>query len=371
MSSAATAAPWPGEEVPLAQVEQVLERQRRELGGDGGPLLRARVANLVAVADGEGTARWALAAVDALGTRAPSRSILLVPDPPSGPGEAVRAWARVVRHPQARPELAWEVVVVQASISPRYLATVVLPLLLPEVPVFTWWPGAPPGVAGAAAGPEAFEELREASDRLLVDSARFPDPVAGLAWLDRLASEGAALSDATWARLRPWQDLLAAPFSGPPLREAVGRVRRLEVAAVTPSAGLLLAGWVASRLGWRLDAAEGAPPEWSARYLTSQGTCAVQVRVAPGTGPLEEVYLEAATDRGVAGVRVAAAPGNLATTVSAPDHPATTRACGPVPGAADAALAPQLGQFGHDRTFEAALREAARLCGAAGEAALP
>jgi hypothetical protein len=110
-------------------------------------------------------------------------------------------------------------VVVQTNVHPRHLTAVVLPLLLPELPVFTWWEGTPPF------GEEVFDELTSVTDRLIVDSAAFVDPVADLR---RLAGVVGALepavTDCAWGRLTPWRELLAAPFSGPQLRPALDRV---------------------------------------------------------------------------------------------------------------------------------------------------
>src|SRR4030095_11770921 len=47
---------------------------------------------------------------------------------------------------------------------------VVLPLLLPELPVFTWWEGTPPF------GEEVFAELTSVTDPLIVDSAALESP---------------------------------------------------------------------------------------------------------------------------------------------------------------------------------------------------
>ena len=50
---------------------------------------------------------------------------------------------------------------------PSHLATVVLPLLLPELPVFTWWRTPP-------FDQQVFDELTSVTDRLIVDSATSP-----------------------------------------------------------------------------------------------------------------------------------------------------------------------------------------------------
>src|SRR4029453_13728474 len=180
------------EEVPPGEIEQTLERQRGQ--GDG-TVSRASVANLVVVTPTRAAGQRALAAVEELGARAPSRCVVLIAEPPEG-RQGVRSWARVVnRRPDQGPELVWEEVVVQTNVHPRHLTAVVLPLLLPELPVFTWWQGTPPF------DQEVFTELTSVTDRLIVDSAAFADPVADLR---RLAGGVGGVEPAAPAGARPW-----------------------------------------------------------------------------------------------------------------------------------------------------------------------
>jgi glucose-6-phosphate dehydrogenase assembly protein OpcA len=354
------------EPVALGEVDLLLERQRRQDEEDGhGLLVRASVSNLVVVCRDRTSGRQALAAVERLGQRAPSRCVVLIAEPPSG-REEVHTWARVVqRHPDVGPEVFWDEVVVQTTVPPQHLVAVVLPLLLPELPVFTWWTGTPPF------GGEVFAELTEVSNRLIVDSAAFDDPAAGLVRLARAATAlSPALSDCVWGRLMPWRQMLAAPFDGPPLRGAHHRIRSVEVEAVEPTAGLELVGWFASRLGWQLDqvrlAADPVSDTWLARWSTPGGSCETRVTTSLGAGTLTKAALEVDSDDGPASVRVEAPPGHLLATVTVPGLHRTRRRVG-LPSAADPiGLTGELQLFGRDRIFEAALLAAARLAEAGG-----
>jgi glucose-6-phosphate dehydrogenase assembly protein OpcA len=346
------------EEVAPGEIEQALERQRRAAENGGSVVVRASVANLVVVTPNRAAGQRALAAVEDLGARAPSRCVVLIAEPPEG-RPVVRAWTRVVhRRPAAGPEVVWEEVVVQTNVHPRHLTAVVLPLLLPDLPVFTWWQGTPPFAE------EVFDELTSVTDRLIVDSAAFADPVADLA---RLASAAAVLearvSDCAWSRLMPWRELLAAPFGGPPLREAVHRARWLRVDAVEPTAGLLLVGWMASRLDWQLDTVRVGGDERSAGYRTATGACQARVAGAIGSVNLTRVHLELETEDGPASVRVEAPPVHLVATVEAPGQPTWRRKVGRSGGggAGPAGLGDDLQVLGRDRMFEEALVEAAAL----------
>jgi glucose-6-phosphate dehydrogenase assembly protein OpcA len=271
----------------------------------------------------------------------------------------VRSWARVVnRRPDHGPEVVWEEVVVQTNVHPRHLTAVVLPLLLPELPVFTWWEATPPF------DQQVFDELTSVTDRLIVDSAAFADPVADLR---RLAGAVGvlepAVTDCAWGRLTPWRELLAAPFSGPQLRPVIDRVRWLRVDSVEPTAGLELVGWFASRLGWALEGVRQTGDALKADYLTPAGTCQARVVAAIGSSNLTRVHLELETDDGPASVRVEAPPGHLVATVEAPGQPTGRRKVGrgPGPSTGPAGLGEELQLFGRDRVFEEALAEAAAL----------
>jgi glucose-6-phosphate dehydrogenase assembly protein OpcA len=345
------------EEVAPGDIEQTLERQRRQ-AENGGAVVRASVANLVVVTPTRAAGQRALAAVEELGTRAPSRCVVLIAEPPEG-RQGVRSWARVVnRRPEAGPEVVWEEVVVQTNVHPSHLTAVVLPLLLPELPVFTWWEGTPPFAE------PVFDELTSVTDRLIVDSAAFAEPVADLRRLaGAVGTMEPAMTDCTWGRLTPWRELLAAPFSAPQLRAAVDRARWLRVDSVEPTAGLELVGWFASRLGWELDTVQQAGDDLAAGYRTPTGACQARVVAAIGSSNLTRVHLELETDDGPASVRVEAPPGHLVATVEAPGLPTGRRKVGrgAGPSTGPAGLGEELQLFGRDRVFEDALAQAAAL----------
>lgn len=358
MSQAPTQTAEAFEEVAPGEIEQALERQRSQGENGGGAVVRASVANLVVVTANRAAGQRALAAVEELGSRAPSRCVVLIAEPPEG-RQGVRSWARVVnRRPTSGPEVVWEEVVVQTNVHPRHLTAVVLPLLLPELPVFTWWEGTPPF------GQEVFDELTSVTDRLIVDSAAFADPLADLR---RLAGVVGVLepgvTDCAWGRLTPWRELLAAPFSHPQLRPALDRIRWLRVDSVEPTAGQELVGWFASRLGWELESARQGGDVLAAAYRTPHGSCEARVVAGIGSSNLTRVHLEMDTDDGPASVRVEAPPGHLVATVEVPGQETGRRKVGrsPGPSTGPAGLAEELQLFGRDRVFEDALAQAALL----------
>jgi glucose-6-phosphate dehydrogenase assembly protein OpcA len=134
------------------------------------------------------------------------------------------------------------------------------PLLVPDLPVFLWWRDQP------RLGDEVFKKLGHAADRVIFDSADFLEPYTDLlALAELLQKERAAhtgLSDLNWARLTSWRGLLANFYDVREYREALDNINRVRIEYVAPEAkpqeiapkALILAGWLASRLGWRVAA---------------------------------------------------------------------------------------------------------------------
>jgi glucose-6-phosphate dehydrogenase assembly protein OpcA len=345
---------WAFEEASPPEVEEVLARQRHDQEDGHAPLVRASVNNMVVVTQSRSAGQRALLTVERLGVRAPSRCVVLIAEPPSE-RQRVRSWARVAhhRHSEDGAEVVWEEVVVQTNVDPRHLPAVVLPLLLPELPVFTYWEGTPPFAE------EVFAELSSVTDRLIVDSATFDDPPGDLRrFVDAAQVKKPASSDCVWSRLTAWREMLSDPFNGPPLRGTARRAKRLSIEAVDPTAGLELAGWVASRLDWQLQDARLLDDQYLARYDSPAGGAQVRIASTLGSATLTRAELLVDTDGGDATVRIEATPSNLVTTVRAPGL-STARRFGM--GSEQNPLAEELEVFGHDRVFEAALRSASPL----------
>jgi glucose-6-phosphate dehydrogenase assembly protein OpcA len=182
--------------------------------------------------------QWVEAAEDVLAglaDRHPSRAIVLVPDPDAEDG--IEANAEVATYPLGEGRLVCvETIRVQLNGTRAEVpASVVQPLLLPDLPVFLRWRGLPPF------GERPFEELIDVVDRLIVDSTEWPDlpkPYAQLAEIfDRVA-----VSDIAWARTSRWRPQLASLWPG------IKDVKTIEVTGTEAQASLL-AGWLRSRLG--------------------------------------------------------------------------------------------------------------------------
>jgi len=181
--------------------------------------------------------QWVEAAEDVLtglADRHPSRTIVLVPDPDAE--EGIDANAEVMQFPLGNGrQVCVETIRVRLNGSRAEVpASVVQPLLLPDLPVFLRWRGVPPF------GERPFEELIDVVDRLIVDSTEWPDlpgPYTQLAQVfDRVV-----VSDIAWARTSRWRPQLASLWPG------IKDVKTIEVTGTEAQANLL-AGWLRSRL---------------------------------------------------------------------------------------------------------------------------
>jgi glucose-6-phosphate dehydrogenase assembly protein OpcA len=217
------------ENVSLGQIERDLARLRDEAG------MRTSVLTHMAWVPPE----WERAAHDTLAglaERHPSRTILLLPEPDAEDGLE----AQVSLHPFTLPGLEQNVCseIIELRLRGRRTlapASIVSPLLIADLPAFLRWRGRPPF------GEQAFEQLIEVADRLIVDSTEWPDLPADYAPLAEVFDR-VAVSDIAWARTSRWRVQLAS------LWPEIAAVERIHVHGTAAQANLL-AGWLRSRLG--------------------------------------------------------------------------------------------------------------------------
>jgi glucose-6-phosphate dehydrogenase assembly protein OpcA len=225
---------WHGDDVALADVQKRLG-ELRVSAEDGHSNLRTSVMTHTAWVP----TQWLDAARGALAGLAeahPSRTILLVPNPESD-RDAIDASVSVycfsteseTRH------VCSEVVELHLHGS-RALApaSVVEPLLISDLPVFSRWRGRPPF------GTPELEQMIRVVDRLIVDSNEWDDLPAGYQELVKRFDQ-TAISDIAFRRSLRWRAALAE------LWPEIGDVQKVAVTGPKADA-LLLVGWLRSRL---------------------------------------------------------------------------------------------------------------------------
>jgi glucose-6-phosphate dehydrogenase assembly protein OpcA len=243
-----------GIEHELARLRRSRSAHSRELGV---PVARASVLNLVVFATRESHARRAARTIADLAVRHPSRAVVILADRErtAGIGE-LGLYCRLAGSDATR-QVSYEQILIRAhGDADARLASAVIPLLLPDLPVFLWWTGTPPLAAAH------FDALLTLADRLIVDSADFARPDQTLPAIAAVAQAGHGrygVTDFNWTRLTAWRDLVAQFFDVPAWRPFLDGVTGVRVGfavdadgrEIHPSQALLFAGWLASRLGWR------------------------------------------------------------------------------------------------------------------------
>lgn len=170
--------------------------------------------------------------------------------------------------------------------SPRMhneLASAVLALLVPELPVHLWLVGDPDVPRRVP------DEILEVADRLYVDSSSGAVVANSFTAIQSTASEDGNLQvvDLAWQRGEPWRELTAQLFDGR-AGELIDRIASIEViggSASVSSGALLLAGWLISRLDLTPATIESANTRVVATFY--DGSRPVVVQISPSAAGIE------------------------------------------------------------------------------------
>lgn len=231
---------WSGDDTSVAEIEAELARLRGATSEQGAqPNLRTSVMTHIAWVPPKwkGAAEGTLAG---MAERHPSRTLLLFPRPDEPDGLDARVSIRCF--PIGDRAVCGEVIELalrgNRSQAP---ASIALPLLISDLPVFCRWRGEPPF------GDSVLGQLVEIADRLIVDSGEWDElRFAELAEL----LERTAVSDLAWARIGRWRETLAGYW--PSIKE-----QEIHIAG-PPAEATLLRAWLIARLDRPVLAVEPA-----------------------------------------------------------------------------------------------------------------
>ncbi len=285
MSAASPAeSDWHGEDVTIAAVLDALNRVRHgfaraEAGDEEQPHPRNCVMTLVSVTPNSVEETRAILASTAIAKHHPSLSIVVRDEPRIRAG---RIDASVMVHPvdqQNHPAPCELVVLRVQGAAGAHLAGLVDPLLVSGVPVYLWWLSTPP--FGSA---ELNDSLR-ICDALVVDSSRFDRPYNSFMALSEIALKShphLGLGDLQWERLAPWRETTAQFFSPAERRGLLSGVGEIGIDYAGEGRGnrvgaALLAGWLVSALGWKLQRAAGGGGGVVAAIYQAEGWRPIQV----------------------------------------------------------------------------------------------
>jgi glucose-6-phosphate dehydrogenase assembly protein OpcA len=289
-----------------AAIERELQRLIRlpqNTSTSGVPGTRTAVLNLVAYAADVVTMERIVATLAALVDHHPSRTVVAMVN--QGGAGQIDAQVHVDCRAMGTTGLRVCSEHVILSVSPaalRRVPNVVLPLLLSDLPVVFWWPGEP-----ALREPILYDMLRPAN-RFVVDTLGFVHVERSLVTLDALrhrASVGVDLADLNWGRLLPWRELVAQFGDMAAWRAHLTRVDLVEIELGKPTdarsnraQALLLAGWLASRLGWTPTEMERLRDGYRLRAKRRGGSVEIRIAISTqSTSGLRSVRLKRETAR--------------------------------------------------------------------------
>jgi hypothetical protein len=226
---------------------------------------RAATMNFVAVC-APVEAPFVRASIEDLAQTRAGRAFLMTVSPSLAPWE-VESDVNSVCHKQGDTVICYDRIELTfgAMAAPR-AASVLAALTLSEVPTLVeLGKGAPTSLA---------DGLPRAATRVIVDSAH-----TSVTRIAEIAGKTSApLADRAWVRTFTWRELTARFFDEAPGAErAIGRVEIERTTSAVCDPAALVLGWIASRLGWRL--------ETGSRALDAKGL-PVEIMVRPAAGSL-------------------------------------------------------------------------------------
>lgn len=225
---------------------------------------RATTMNLICCAEDRADADWLAARLGGLARRHPGRMFLIVAgglDAHHPRGEWRARILPLAGGEEAGGGICGELIELQAAgIALLAASNAVTPLLAGQAPVFLWWRGEDP------VDNPRFNDLARIADRVMFDSQSLafePARFLRLARRERSLHPGGGVCDLTWQRLARWRRLIAQGFEAPEAARELPRLARVRFTACAHQTALnggalLLAGWLASRLGWTAGPARGA-----------------------------------------------------------------------------------------------------------------
>jgi glucose-6-phosphate dehydrogenase assembly protein OpcA len=251
-------------------VRDVEKELSRQLGigkqTDDAPAQRAHMSNLVIYCDRADAAESLTNLIPAVVELHPARVLLLVGQSASEKSEIdaeVSVWCRKHR---GGPQACSELITLRAGgAAVERLPFSVRGLLIGDLPTNIWWQClSPPPLAGPL-----LSDLAENAEQVVYDSIGWREPAQAVAataeWQSRFerSRDGRwrVASDLNWRRLKYWRRLTAQaldPMTAPGALESITEIA-IDHGPHAVVQALLLASWLATRLGWRVQAGHLQP----------------------------------------------------------------------------------------------------------------
>lgn len=228
---------WSAENTSPGDIEAALRELLKERHAEDRAYVPARVLNLVLVVDRE----WRGEIVNRLervGRYHPSRTVLCEVE--SGRA-TLDARATMTAKESDGLHVAQERI--EIMMGPDHLPaldSIVDPLVVTDLATLVWSPHG-----------HSIEPLMKLAQVVLLDSLEAPDMAEAVRQATAYA-ERAYVVDLAWLRTTPWRERISATFDPPAWRGELAKLSGVTIHHRPDSAvsGLLLFGWLSSRLGW-------------------------------------------------------------------------------------------------------------------------
>ncbi len=261
--------------VPMSSVIARIEKELRDLWEAPAPgePMKSRVCtmNLVVVTSSPEIGEHYLPIIDEVTTSIPSRAIVVTMSP-NAPEAALDGHATAICSVDNHAMCSERVTLFASGLACARVGSAVEALVVPELPTTLIWLGR------IHVDDPIFRELATDAQRVVLDTdyTSLTSLLALSRWArdrrSKLAVGGSAaggtpqlaIADLAWTRISVWQEMCARFFDDPQMRPLAQRVDALRIVQMSTKSdrlgaepGLLL-GWLATRLGWRLEALGGA-----------------------------------------------------------------------------------------------------------------
>lgn len=268
-------------QVDIAKIEkelQTLWQSASESGEATSSVTRACAINLILYSEDADAETVAGDVLDDITTRHPCRAILAISRQSSTP--SLEAWVSARCHitdSKSGKQICCEQITVRSEGNgPEELTSVVLPLVISDLPVFLWWRAKKVDFA-------SVRPFLTYVDELIVDSAKdegscnfFSDVIHIIgAYLEEKHGAQIVVSDLNWRRSLLWREALALSFDEQHGHLSVDALKDVKSVEINYVAGkpecngnlnqtLLYIGWLANKLNWQFRSATKSVVHFSA-----------------------------------------------------------------------------------------------------------
>jgi glucose-6-phosphate dehydrogenase assembly protein OpcA len=269
----------PGLPVEIGRIEKELGL----LWENTGDKTRASLINLAIYTESVGAVSKNTDLIAQIATEHACRAILIYANR-SATEVGAKAWINAHCHAVNKRDICSEQITFQLDgHSPTALANVVFAHLDSDLPLCLWW----------QAPFREPEDIRLWSwiDRLIFDSNTWQNPSEQIAIVHKIAASGdvrTILCDLNWTRLLSLRFALAQFFDNACASPCLGNIKEVEIvhAPGARTSALLLLGWLANQLAWKLDTVLGQHAfrgtdhrEINFRLIEEPGACVSSCRL--------------------------------------------------------------------------------------------